>query len=207
MIALIPRRILIAAMAAGLAGAAVATTPAKAAGLTTARGVAGMQPQSGFTAHSFTLPAIDGGIIDLAAFAGRPILIVATASNCSYTPQYAGLEVLHETFGPAGLVVIGIPSDDFGGQEPGDAAQIVSFTSGKYDVSFPLTGKMHFKGAKTDGFLRWLQAEGEPARWNFHKWLIGPDGKVVASFPSGIAPDSPHLIKAIRSSLSSRPTG
>ena len=97
-----------------------------------------------------------------------------------------------------------MPSDDFGGQEPGNEAQIVSFTADKYAVSFPLTAKMRLRGTGTDGFFRWLQAEGGNARWNFHKWLIGPDGRVFASFPPQVRPQDPALVEAIRSAFVSR---
>ena len=200
MIALIPRRVLIRAMAAGLAGAAMPVAVSRAAGLSSAAPRA-----TRISAHDFALPAIGGGIIDMADFAGRPVLVVNTASNCAYTPQYEGLQKLHEEFGPAGLVVLGVPSADFGNQEPGDAARIVSFTSGTYHVNFPLTAKMHLRGSGTDGFFRWLQAEGGPARWNFHKWLIGADGKVIAAFDSPTRPDDPGLVAAIRSAFVTRP--
>jgi len=153
-----------------------------------------------------TVQTLQGESLDLASFRGRPMLIVNTASQCGYTPQYAGLQKLHETYGERGLVVIGFPSNDFGDQEPGTAEEIESFCRLNYGVSFPMMAKVHTKGREQAPVYRSLTAEtGEgirgEIRWNFTKFLIDRDGRVVARFEPGVEPTDPKLTAAIEALL------
>jgi glutathione peroxidase len=155
------------------------------------------------SAHAFAFKSLDGNDIRLAAYAGKPILIVNTASLCGYTPQYAGLQELWTRYGERGLLILGVPSNDFGGQEPGGAAEIEHTAHGQYGVSFPLTEKVEVKGSGAHPFYRWagLERPIDTPRWNFHKYLIGRDGRITASFPSAVAPDDPRIVAAIEKEL------
>lgn len=136
-------------------------------------------------------------------YGGRVLLVVNTASRCGYTPQYEGLEELQRRYQARGLVVLGFPSNDFGGQEPGGEEQIANFCRLTYDVGFPMFRKTQVaEGTETDPFFRQLaeQAGGYP-EWNFHKYLINREGKTVASFPSQVRPLEPKLIDAIEQLL------
>jgi glutathione peroxidase len=151
-------------------------------------------------AHAFSFPGLSGGTIDLAAFAGRPVLLINTASECGYTPQYADLKALHDRLGPRGLVVLGVPSNDFGGQEPGDEAAIERFCTSRFQVDFPMAAKQRVLGRDAHPFYRWIAetlGEGAVPRWNFHKFLIGPDGALVDGWPSGVKPADPKIVGAI----------
>lgn len=168
-----------------------------AAGLTTHRAsAAGM---SRVTAYAFTFPALDGGDILLSSYAGRPLMVVNTASLCGYTPQYAGLQALWERYRDKGLMLIGVPSNDFGGQEPGGAADIGKTAHDEYHVTFPLTAKVAVKGAGAHPFYRWAAQERplEAPRWNFHKYLIGRDGALRAGYASAMEPGDPRIISAL----------
>ncbi len=158
---------------------------------------------SRITAFSFSFKGLDGKEIRLAEYAGKPILIVNTASLCGYTPQYAGLQELWTRYRDRGLLILGVPSNDFGGQEPGGAAEIMKTAQGEYHVSFPLTEKAEVKGAAAHPFYRWATLErlGNAPRWNFHKYLIGRDGRIAASFPSEVEPTDPRVIAAIEKEL------
>lgn len=188
------------------AAAALALTVALAAAMSWAG------PARATTAHDFLFLGIDGEPLPLSDFAGRPVLLVNTASQCGYTPQYAGLQRLWETYRERGLVVLGVPSNDFGGQEPGSDAEIKSFTDHEYAVDFPLTTKVAVRGAAPHPFFAWAKRDGgvEPS-WNFTKILIAPDGRITASFPSRVEPEAPELVRAIESLLPeggmSRPAG
>ncbi len=157
-------------------------------------------------AHQFSFPAQDGqSMLALGAFEGGPVLVVNTASACGLTPQYAELQKLWETYGKRGLTVLGVPSNDFGAQEPGSDAEIAQFCSTRYQVGFPMTAKQTVLGAAAHPFYRWaveqLGEAGAP-RWNFHKYLIGPDGELVEMFGSRTAPLDPSVIAAIEPLLS-----
>jgi glutathione peroxidase len=156
------------------------------------------------TAHDFTLTGIDGKPMPLSQFRGKLMLVVNTASECGYTPQYEGLEALWEAYRDKGLVVIGVPSNDFGGQEPGTAQEIATFCKVNYGVSFPLAGKTAVKGAAADPFYKWAgeQAgvEGQP-KWNFHKYLFGRDGRLIAWFSTQAKPMGPKIRTAIDAAL------
>jgi glutathione peroxidase len=156
------------------------------------------------SAHEFEFTSIDGGAIKLAQFAGKPVLVVNTASECGLTPQYRGLQALWERYRERGLVVLGVPSNDFGGQEPGTEAEIKSFCTTNYKVGFPLTAKNAVVGPNAHPFYKWAVAEAGAAKapqWNFHKYLIGGDGALVATFASGVAPDDKALVAEIEGRL------
>jgi glutathione peroxidase len=143
------------------------------------------------TAHQFAFAAIDGGALPLSAWAGHPVLVVNTASYCGYTPQYRDLEALWQRYRDRGLVVLGVPSNDFGAQEPGTASEIKSFCETNYSVDFPLTEKYRVIGGGAHPFYAWVAAtlgEGAAPRWNFHKYLIGPDGELAGAWPSSVRP-------------------
>jgi glutathione peroxidase len=159
---------------------------------------------SRITAYAFAFKGLDGNDISLASYAGHPILVVNTASQCGYTPQFAGLQALWARFRGKGLLVLGVPSNDFGGQEPGGKSEILQTAQGDYHVTFPITEKAAVKGADAHPFYKWAAQERplEAPRWNFHKYLIGRDGMIAASFPSEIEPTDPRVIAAIEKELS-----
>jgi glutathione peroxidase len=158
---------------------------------------------SHMTAYAFAFKGLDGGDIALSAYAGRPILVVNTASLCGYTPQYAGLQALWLRYRDKGLVIIGVPSNDFGGQEPGNAGDIGKTAHEQYHVSFPLAEKAAVKGPKAHPFYRWaaLERPQEAPRWNFHKYLVGRDGRLKAGFTSAVEPADPSIVVAIETEL------
>jgi glutathione peroxidase len=155
------------------------------------------------SAHAFAFKSLDGKDVRLAAYAGKPILIVNTASLCGYTPQYAGLQELWTRYRERGLLILGVPSNDFGGQEPGGPTEIEHTAHDQYGVSFPLTEKVTVKGPGAHPFYRWAGFERptDTPRWNFHKYLIGRDGRIKASFPSAVAPNDPRIVAAIEKEL------
>jgi glutathione peroxidase len=162
-------------------------------------------PMSSANAYAFSFKALDSGLVTLAEHAGQPILIVNTASQCGYTPQFAGLEALWQQYRPRGLLVLGVPSNDFGGQEPGGSADIAHTARDDYHVSFPLTEKTAVKGPSAHPFYRWAaqQRPLDTPRWNFHKYLVDRTGRLSGSFESAIAPDNPRLIAALELALGS----
>ncbi len=152
------------------------------------------------TAFDFTLTTLQGEPLKLDRFAGSPMLIVNTASRCGFTPQYEGLQALWSQNRERGLTVIGVPSNQFGRQEPGGAAEIASFCSSNYGVSFPMTEKLHVRGPDADPLFRWLAQQGgllSRPRWNFFKYLIGRDGRLATWFSSATSPDSTRLRTAV----------
>jgi len=146
---------------------------------------------------------IAGGGIDLADYAGRPVLVVNTASFCGFTDQYAGLQALWETYRDDGLVVVGVPTDDFN-QEPGSAAEIKEFCEVNFDVDFPLAAKVTTRGPDQHPFFaeveRALGGSALPG-WNFYKYLVGADGELEASWPSHVRPESAAITEAIEAEL------
>ncbi|WP_257307314.1 glutathione peroxidase [Geothrix campi] len=151
--------------------------------------------------HEITLPTLAGKPQSLAAYKGKVVLAVNVASECGFTPQYAGLQKLYTEYKDRGLVILGFPCNQFGAQEPGTATQIESFCQTNYGVTFPLFEKLDVKGAHQAPVYQFLTAKhGEPA-WNFHKYLVGKDGQVIAAFPSKVAPDSPELKAALEAAL------
>ena len=154
---------------------------------------------SRITAYGFSFAALDGGTIRLADFAGKPLIVVNTASLCGYTPQYAGLQKLWTEFHGSGLTIIGVPSNDFGGQEPGGAKEIAETAQHQYGVTFPVAAKTVVKGANAHPFYKWA-AEARPKdlpRWNFHKYLIGRDGYIAEVFPESVEPLDTRIKTAI----------
>ncbi len=156
------------------------------------------------SAYDYSFKTIDGEPLPLSSFKGKAVLIVNTASACGLTPQYEGLEALYRTYRDRGLVVLGVPANDFGGQEPGTEAEIKQFCTLKFDVDFPLTSKETVIGGGAHPFYRWVVSElGEDAapKWNFHKYLIGKDGAIAATFGSRTVPDAPEVVAAIETAL------
>lgn len=155
-------------------------------------------------AHQFGFETTDGTRIDLSDYAGKAILVVNTASQCSFTKQYGPLQELYAKYKDRGFEIVAVPSNDFGGQEPGTNEEIVEFASQKFDVGFPITIKKRVKGSQADPFYQWAAKQvgtlGTP-RWNFHKYLIGPDGKLVTWFSTITEPNSPKLQEAIEDIL------
>ena len=155
-------------------------------------------------AHSISFTAIDGAALPLSKFKGKAVLVVNTASECGYTPQYKDLEALWQRYRGRGLVVLGVPCNDFGAQEPGSEKQIQSFCEVNYGVDFPLTAKARVTGNDAHPFYKWAaEVAGEAAapRWNFHKYLVGPDGELVAWFPTKTSPAAKDVTAAIESAL------
>ena len=182
-----------------LGGAAMlATRTAAVAGQST--------PSSGAvskrTAFGFTFDALEGPSLQLADYTRRPILIVNTASLCGFTPQYAGLQQLWTKYRDRGLMMIGVPSNEFGGQEPGGVKDIKETAQHQYGVTFPITAKAVVRGPDAHPFYKWasLERPGTP-RWNFHKFLIGRDGRIIGSFPAAVEPLDESLVALIEKEL------
>jgi glutathione peroxidase len=177
------RRRLLAMLAGSFATPALAQAPA----------------MTRITAYAFSFPGLEGGEIKLADHAGKPILVVNTASLCGFTPQYAGLQQLWERYHGRGLMIIGVPSNDFGAQEPGGAGDIVKTAHGEYGVAFPLAAKAQVKGSSPHPFYKWAAAARplETPRWNFHKYLVGRDGHIAAVFATDIEPMDARVINAV----------
>ena len=156
------------------------------------------------TAHDYSFTAIDGRPLELKHFAGKAVLVVNVASYCGFTPQYTDLQDLHETYGSKGLVVLGVPSNDFGAQEPRGEAEIAKFCDSVYGVTFPLTAKQTVIGPDAHPLYKWIAAqagEGAAPKWNFHKYLIGKDGSLVGAWPSRVRPGSSEIVEAIEGAL------
>ncbi len=156
------------------------------------------------SAYDFSFKSIDGAALPLSQFRGKAVLVVNTASECGYTPQYKDLQALWQAYRDRGLVVLGVPSNDFGGQEPGTEAEIKRFCERQYAVDFPLATKEVVSGANAHPFYKWAAqvagADSAP-RWNFHKYLVGPDGRIAAWFPTRTAPLAPEVTAAVEKLL------
>ena len=160
-------------------------------------------------AHDFTFTSIEGEPLPLSSFEGKVLLVVNTASLCGFTRQYAGLQSLWERYRDEGFVLLGVPSNDFGGQEPGSAAEIKSFCEVNFDVDFPLTEKQNVKGTEAHPFYAWARTtlgQDKAPRWNFHKYLINRRGELAGSFGTSVRPEDPALVSAIEGLLA-RPVG
>ncbi len=155
-------------------------------------------------AYDFAFTSIDGEPLPMSSFKGKPVLVVNTASKCGLTPQYQGLEQLYRDYRDQGLVVLGVPCNQFAGQEPGTEAEIKSFCETKFDVDFPMTAKVEVKDAGRHPFYAWAEAElGTPAVpvWNFHKILVGKDGEAIAAFGPRTEPQDAGLKAAVEQAL------
>jgi glutathione peroxidase len=157
--------------------------------------------------YDFTLNSIDGRPTPLSSFKGKVLLLVNVASRCGFTPQYAGLESLYEKYKDRGFVIVGIPANNFGGQEPGTNQEIKTFCTAKYHVSFPMMAKVSVKGSDITPLYAFLTDKnlhpdtGGDIGWNFTKFLVGPDGKVIARFDSKVEPESPEVTSAVEKAL------
>jgi glutathione peroxidase len=168
----------------------------------------GPVPAVAATAHDFSFISIDGGDLPLADYKGKVVLLVNTASMCGFTRQYEGLQSLWSEYRDRGLVVLGVPSDDFGGQEFDTAKQVKSFCSLNYGIDFPMTDIVMVAGPNAHPYYKWVaDVHGSLAipRWNFHKHVIDADGKLVDWFASTTSPKSNRLRKAIETALKNRP--
>jgi glutathione peroxidase len=187
-------------LAAVVTLAAAAPTPPQQS---SAGNVAG----AGTTVSSFydlKTSSLLGEPADLGSYRGKVTLVVNVASECGYTPQYEGLEKLHRELSGKGFAVLGFPSNDFGGQEPGSPQQIATFCKLTYDVTFPMFAKLStLPGPRQSPIYKFLGATGNLPAWNFTKYVVGKDGKVVAFFPSQVTPEAPALRNAIAKALGS----
>lgn len=184
---MIDRRMVVLGIGASLSGAALTSQAAHADNAV-----------SKMTAYRFSFPALAGEPIRLADFAGKPVLVVNTASQCGYTPQYTGLQKLWSEFHERGLTIIAVPSNDFN-QEPGIAGDIAELANKDYGVTFPMTAKAVVTGSNAHPFYRWA-AEARPKetpRWNFHKYLIGRDGYIADVFASSVEPTETRVKTAV----------
>ena len=184
---MLDRRIFLSVMAGVMAAPARAQAPA----------------MSRITAFAFHFAGLKGGDIQLAEYAGKPIMIVNTASQCGYTPQYAGLQELWKRYRDRGLLIVGVPSNDFGGQEPGVADEIAETALGQYGAGFPITAKAAVNGPTAHPFYKWASAQRplDRPRWNFHKYLIGRDGYIAGVFPSAVDPTDTRVKTAVARAL------
>ena len=155
----------------------------------------------GASVHDFQMKAIDGKEVSLASFKGKPVLFVNVASRCGYTPQYKGLEALYRKYKDRGLVVVGVPANNFGGQEPGTNEEIQQFCTRNYDVTFPIMSKVSVKGSDMTPLYSYLTQTGGDVKWNFTKFLVGKDGKVIKRFEPNVSPDSAELTTAVEAAL------
>lgn len=151
--------------------------------------------------YDFKMNTIDGKPISLSEFKGKPVLIVNVASKCGYTPQYKGLESLYRKYKDKGFVIVGVPANNFGAQEPGTNEEIKTFCSRNYDVTFPVLSKVSVKGDDITPLYSYLTQTGGDIKWNFTKFLIGKDGKVAQRFESKVEPESPEVIHAVEAAL------
>ena len=158
--------------------------------------------------YDISLKDIDGEETSLKKFEGKVMLIVNVASQCGYTPQYKALEAVYEKYKDRGLVVLGMPCNQFGGQEPGSNQEIKQFCSSKFNVTFPLFEKIEVNGSNRHPLYVALAGKESPfpgdIKWNFGKFLIGRDGKILKRFDSGAAPDSPEVTQAIEKALAQK---
>jgi glutathione peroxidase len=156
--------------------------------------------------YDFTLPSIDGQPLPLSNFKGKVVLVVNVASRCGFTPQYTALESIYEKYKDQGFVILGFPANDFGAQEPGINAEIKTFCSSKYNVTFPMYGKVSVKGDDQTPLYRFLPKDANPSltgdiKWNFTKFLVDRSGHVVDRFEPATKPDSPEVTSAIEKLL------
>jgi glutathione peroxidase len=158
----------------------------------------------------FKMKGLDGKEVDLSKYQGQVVLFVNVASQCGYTPQYKGLQALHDRYARGGLVIIGVPANEFGAQEPGTDEEIAKFCSANYGVKFPMLSKVVVKGKGICPLYEYLTSKttnpksGGPIKWNFTKFLIGRDGQIVSRFEPGVKPESAEMTKAIEAELAKK---
>jgi glutathione peroxidase len=161
------------------------------------------------TIYDFTLNSIDGQPTPLATYKGKVVMLVNVASRCGFTPQYSALESIYEKYKDRGFVIVGIPANNFGAQEPGTNQEIKTFCSTKYNVKFPMMSKVSVKGDDKTPLYEYLTDKaanpktGGEIQWNFTKFLVGPDGQIVARFEPAVTPDSAEVAGAIEKALNS----
>lgn len=166
--------------------------------------LAGGNAMAADSVHGFKVKALDGKDVDLAEYKGKVLLIVNVASKCGATPQYEQLQALHKKYSEKGLVVLGFPCNQFGGQEPGTAKEIEEFCKSTYDVSFPMFAKIEVNGdnqAPLYGYLKTVSADAPKIGWNFEKFVVGKDGKVVSRFGTRVKPDADEVVKVLEEQL------
>ncbi|WP_370250286.1 glutathione peroxidase [Nocardioides sp.] len=156
--------------------------------------------------QDFSATSIDGREVALSDYAGKVVLVVNTASQCGFTPQYKGLQELHERYAEQGLVILGFPCDQFGGQEPGSDTEIASFCERNFGVTFPLFSKIEVNGDGAHPLYQWLRSEkggalGSKIKWNFTKYLVGKNGQVIDRYAPTTKPEK--LVKDIEKALAS----
>ncbi|WP_425485740.1 glutathione peroxidase [Limisphaera ngatamarikiensis] len=158
--------------------------------------------------YNIKLVDIDGRETTLGAYRGKVLLIVNVASKCGFTPQYAGLEELYRKYKDRGLVVLGFPCNQFGNQEPGSNEEIKAFCTSRYEVSFPMFAKIEVNGPGRHPLYQWLAGPESPfagdIKWNFTKFLVGRDGRILRRFESRVRPDSPELVQAVEEALAAK---
>jgi glutathione peroxidase len=163
----------------------------------------------GKSIYDYTLNSIDGQPTPLGNYKGKVVMLVNVASRCGFTPQYTALESIYEKYKDRGFVIVGIPANNFGAQEPGTNQEIKTFCSSKYNVKFPMMAKVSVKGDDTTPLYQYLTDKsanpktGGEIQWNFTKFLVGPDGQIVARFEPKVTPDSPEVTSAIEEALKS----
>lgn len=151
-------------------------------------------------AFDFGFEALEGGPLPLSEFRGRVLLVVNTASFCGFTPQYAALQRLHDRYAERGLVVVGVPSEDFN-QESDDARRVREFCDTMFGITFPMAGLTSVRGPGAHPFFAWAARRAGPVRWNFHKYLVARDGMQVAGFSSHTPPDAPEMLRVLHAKL------
>ncbi len=195
--------LLLLGVAALFALPAAADTPAPAPSPATNAAPMNSPATAAPSFYNFTVKSLDGKPVDLGQYKGHVVLVVNTASHCGYTSQYAGLEKLYEAYKDKGFFVLGFPSNDFGHQEPGSAEEIASFCSSRFNVTFPMFEKIDVKGKDQAPVYQFLTTgHGEP-KWNFHKYLVDKNGRVIGEFRSQVTPDGKELHDAIETALKS----
>src|ERR1700744_2586946 len=156
------------------------------------------------SAYDFSFKSIDGAPLPMSEFKGKAVLVVNVASQCGLTPQYEGLEKLWRDRRDAGVVILGVPANDFGAQEPGTENEIRTFCETRFHVDFPMTAKEHVIGAEAHPLYKWVASElgeGAAPKWNFHKYLFDKDGKITGTFGPRTEPNAPDLVAAIDAAL------
>ncbi|HUP41100.1 MAG TPA: glutathione peroxidase [Vicinamibacterales bacterium] len=180
----------------------IPTSALRAVALAVMMGNTMVAQQSASSFYDLKTTTLQGKPADLGAYRGKVTLVVNTASECGYTPQYEALEALHRELAPKGFSVLGFPSNDFGAQEPGTAQDIAEFCRKNYGVTFPMFAKLSTRpGAGQSPIYTFLGAGGQLPAWNFSKYVVGKNGKIVAFFPSAVTPDAPELRAAITKAL------